>query len=66
MKPITRLDYARYWLVLTAAAFAVGSPFIVFLHFFHGNWFELLFLSMVLSSYFTLILRCAQEKQKRQ
>ena len=65
MKKMTVLDYARYWLVLTTAAFAVGSPFIVFLYFFRGNWFQLLFLATVLSSYFTLLLRYANERQKR-
>ncbi len=64
MKKIMPLDYVKYWLLLTAVAFAVGSPFIIFLHFFGGKWLALLALSISLSSYFTLIVWQVSKKQK--
>lgn len=58
------LDYVKYWLMLTAASFAVGCPFILFLHSFGGHWLALLALSFTLASYFTLLVWQINKKQK--
>lgn len=65
MRKVTAFELVGYWLLLTAASFAVGTPFVVFLHFFGGDWFELLSLSTVLSSYFTLLVWFTTKKQMR-
>lgn len=63
-KELTRLDYIKYWLILTAVFVAADIPFIVFLHFFKNNWFELLFLTTFLSSFWVLVIYEAKKKQK--
>ncbi len=62
----TRLDYVRCWLILAAIVFAVGSPFIIFLHFFGGKWLALLAMSISLASYYTLVVWQVNRRQKRQ
>lgn len=66
MRKIRSLDHVKYWLFLTAVVFAVGSPFIIFLHLFGGKWLTLLALSITLSSYFTLVVWQVSKKQTRQ
>ena len=65
MKTITPMDYLKYWVLLAAVTFTVGSPFIIFLHFFGGHWLALLALSTSLASYFTMLVWRINKKQKR-
>ena len=58
------LDYMKYWLMLLVASFAVGCPFIIFLHFFGDHWLALLAISVTLASYFTLLVWQINKKQK--
>jgi len=50
------------WLIFALLVFVVGLPLVSFLHFFGGRYLALVAMSIVLSSYFTMIVSKLRSK----